>query len=326
MTTIAHTNQRFSFKELIDALVDSAADATQRLAVARILPRLEEYAETHLEEAQSRVEVRSHLSEAFLVTLGPDAARSELEKVVNDARSIEDPMQRAAAIADAAHHAGTLGGLGTDLLDRMTELAAGFEPGEPKAHLFAAISVAFNRARDSKKAGKLAIRALNTAEKPADVEERVAALTAVAMELIKIGPTSDVSEALERAGVLAESIQDEVSRCRAFVNLAAALCRVGRGEEGLTALNHVFGNGSAKAKSAAPEEAVAQTPEPKAGEPEMAAAEAELASPPEEEQASKPTNGTSTFLEEPPQLDDSWNDPTRGVAFPSFTGSRRKRR
>lgn len=317
MSTTARENQKSSFKELVAALVNSAANDAQREAVSRILPRMEEYAETTLQDANKLAEARLHLSEAFLGTLGPDAAQSGLAKVVADARSIADPIQRAAAIAEAAQHAGALGGLGTDLLDQLAELAAEFEPGVVKAHLFAALCVSYNRARDSKKAGKMAIRALNTAEKPADLEERVTALSTVAVELRKIGSTGDVTEALERAQILAERIEDKVSRCRAFVSLAAALCKAGQGDKSLTALVKEFGNGNGNGSATS-------APAVEAAEP--TAAEAELASPPEEEQEPRPTNGSSTFLEEPQKLDDSWNDPTRGVAFPSFTGGRRKRR
>ena len=325
MATSMDHNRRTSFKNLITALVDSAGDTTQREAIGRLLPRLDKYASDHLESADSRIEVRAHLSEAFLVALGPDAALRTLQQVVDEAEMVDDQQTRANALIEAATNAGALGGLGTELLERMEQQAAALEPSPAKAHLFAALCLAFNRSKDSKKAGKLAIRALNNAEKVIDPEGRVAALAAVATELRKIGATPDVSEALDRARAVADGMEDELARCRAFVTLSTALCKVGRGDEGLSTLSRVFGTAKqvvVEPASASVEKAVQEQPTVVLMEEEQS----EPAPAPASEQAPEPKNGNGHLGEEQVGLDDSWDDPTRGVAFPSYSGLRRRRR
>jgi hypothetical protein len=330
MATTLDQNRRNSLRDLIAALVDSAGNAAQRETIGRLLPRLEEYANNQLECAGGRAEVRAHLSEAFLVTLGPDAAHKTLKQVVEEAASIEDGHTRAQALIEATANAGALGGLGTDLLERIEQLAAALEPSPSKAHLFAALCLAFNRTKDSKKASKLAIRALNNAEKLSDPESRVVALAAVATELRKVGATQDMSEALDRARVVADGIEDELSRCRAFVSLCAALCRVGRGEEGLSTLSRVLGTSQPEAPEA-PE--AKQTVEPAAPAEEPLAEPAAVAEQPQEpapapRQAEQPKNGNGHHAGEQDEAEDdeSWNDPTRGVSFPTYSGLRRRRR
>jgi len=335
MATILDQNRRNSLRDLIAALVDSAGNAAQRETIGRLLPRLEEYANNQLECAGGRAEVRAHLSEAFLVTLGPDAARKTLQQVVEEAASIEDGHTRARALIEATANAGALGGLGTDLLERIEQLAAALEPSPSKAHLFAALCLAFNRTKDSKKASKLAIRALNNAEKLSDPESRVVALAAVATELRKVGATQDMSEALDRARVVADGIEDELSRCRAFVSLCAALCRVGRGEEGLSTLSRVLGTSQPEVPEVpeAPEAPEAKETVEPATPAEQPAEPAAVAEQPQEpapapRQAEQPKNGNGHHAGEQDEAEDdeSWNDPTRGVSFPTYSGLRRRRR
>lgn len=330
MVTTVDCTHPVSFKDLVSSLVTSASDAAHRDQVGRLLPRLDEKAVRGMGDANDRALARAWLSEAYLVAHGPDAALRALKGSLVECRSVENEEIRGGILLQAALSAASVGSLGTELLDQIEKLAAELSPSLIRARLFATLSRAGAMAGDPRRSQKTAIRALNSAEKIEDLADRVDALTAVASELHQGGDKSCIGDALERAHSLLERIEEPEAANRATLQVAAAYGRTGRPGEGLELLARALAVETTEPEAPVAEpdtfevldEVVEEAPAPAPAPQSRPAEKVEATT-----IAAIPGNGHDTNTAAENANDDvELNDPTKGVAFPKFSGGRRRRR
>ncbi len=319
-----------TFHDLVQTLVDAASDASVRQKLGPLLARLDEVAIASLDEPGARALARTRLSEALLVALGTDAAHKSLSRAVDDSDRIDDDAGRANSLVEAAHGAAALGSLGADLLARIEGHAAALEPSRARARLFATLSVAYGRAKESAKAAKMAVRAMNSAEKVEDPASRVFALCQVATVLHGAHASRmDAADAIERARAVALDVADEASRARATVEVAATLGRLDRAADGLSLLQSALGLAEPREPAAAPrpvatqEIDVVEAIEPLADVGELTE-EAEETEPIPAARSESSRESQESVVENV-GVPEGYNDPTAGLKFPSHSSRRRRR-
>lgn len=230
----------------------------------------------------------------------------------------------------------------SNVLARAEELAQSFEPSPARALLFAGLSSAWSRKGEEGRANKLAIRALNSAERLPTIAQQITALTLAGRELAAGGNGQLALDSLARTASLARKLDDQAARSQALIQTAAAYGASGAPDRARDLLIEAFGSAEAPAPEA-PAPAASASPEPAAEPPELEPDVPELAADLSELEAeiapiTEPApfaeaatiagsgaaarSSSSTIATE----EGSFNDPAAGVQFPKFTGLRRRRR